>query len=106
MGKNDNDYGIGGILLGAAAVAGLFGIGARKIKSTAGARVRRREIPIQWTAGLSQELFQKFCMESAKGIRRLKILSIDGLNIKNVRSKQIVGFPLGNLVLIFMIMEN
>lgn len=82
MGKNDNDYGIGGILLGAAAVAGLFGIGARKIKSTAGARVRRREIPIQWTAGLSQELFQKFCMESAKGIRRLKILSIDGLNIK------------------------
>ena len=82
MGKNDNDFGIGDLLLGAAAVAGLFGLGVRRIKEAAKADAKRRAIPIQWTEGLSPELFQKFCMESAKGIRRLKIISIDGLYIE------------------------
>ncbi|MBP2623347.1 hypothetical protein [Streptococcus oricebi] len=82
MGKYDDlDLGWGGILLGAATIAGLFGLSVRNARASAEAETRRRAVPIQWTEGLSLEIFSKFCIESAKTIRRLKVVSIEGLSI-------------------------
>lgn len=81
MGKND-DSGFG-VLFGLGALIGLFGFASYKSsKATTEVNRRRREMPIKWTDGLSEEVFETFCRKSAKEIKRLKIISVDGLYVR------------------------
>lgn len=88
MAKNDDsDL---GMLLGVGALISLFSFASYKslkasaeVAAKAAAEAdRRRKIPIQWSEGLSEEIFETFCRKSAKEIRRLKIISIDGLYVQ------------------------
>lgn len=83
MGKSNDDFGFGNFLEVAAAVVAIFGVAVRHAKASAraAAEAKRRAMPIQWTDGLSQEVFEGFCKQAARQIRRLKISSIDGLSI-------------------------
>ncbi|MGT2895461.1 hypothetical protein ACVRZR_03665 [Streptococcus entericus] len=81
MAKSDDDLGLVALLgIGALAI-GAIGLSLKHDRDLAEERARRRAMPINWPDGLSQEVFETICRKAAKSIRRLKITSIDGLDV-------------------------
>lgn len=81
MGRNDDDLGLGALLGIGALIVGAVGLTIKASKAEAEETARRRAIPIAWSEDLNQEVFEFICRKAAKPIRRLKIISIDGLYV-------------------------
>ncbi|NQK93815.1 hypothetical protein HO498_06015 [Streptococcus suis] len=81
MAKNDDDLGLGALLGIGAIVIGAIGLSVKHNRALAEERARRRAMTINWPDGLSQEVFETICRKAAKSIRRLKIISINGLDV-------------------------
>ncbi|NQN83309.1 hypothetical protein HO996_08455 [Streptococcus suis] len=81
MAKNDDDFGLGALLGIGVIVIGAIGLSLKHDRALAEEKAKRRAMPIIWPEGLSQEVFETICRKAAKSIRRLKITSIDGLDV-------------------------
>lgn len=81
MTKNDDDLSLGALLGMGAIFVGAIALSVKYDKKITEERARRRAMPINWPEGLSQEVFETICRKAAKSIRRLKITSIDGLDV-------------------------
>ncbi|MBO0443665.1 hypothetical protein [Vagococcus fluvialis] len=74
-----DEEGIAGLLIGGAAVAAaIYGLAKYDSRKTQ----ERKNTPIKYPKGLNDDIFKELCIESAKGIKRLKIIEVIGLEIK------------------------
>ncbi|UDM80402.1 hypothetical protein [Vagococcus fluvialis] len=74
-----DEEGIAGLLIGGAAIAAaIYGLAKYDSRKTQ----ERKNTPIKYPKGLNDDIFKELCIESAKGIKRLKIIEVIGLEIK------------------------
>ena len=74
-----DDEGIAGLLIGGAALTvAIYGIAKYDRRKTQ----ERKNTPVKYPKGLNDDIFKELCAESAKGIKRLKVTEIEGLEVK------------------------